>query len=304
MIREALRAFWYPSAPASRLALVRIVVGTYALAYLWPRRAMFDRVARTDAELFAPVGVARVLREPLPPAAFRAATQATLAANVAFVLGWRHRWTGPVYAASLLGVLSYRNSWSMIYHSDNGLVLHVVALALSPAADALSLDARRARRPRALRRRGGPPSGVRYGVPLRQMRTASALAYALAGVAKVKGPLGWGWTRGEALRGQVAVDGLRKELLGSGAARATTALYDQVLLFRLLASGSLVLELVAPLAVLDARVARLWAANMFRMHWGIYAVMKIRFDYQLSGVAFAPFLDLERAAGLLGPRPS
>jgi hypothetical protein len=31
------------------------------------------------------------------------------------------------------------------------------------------------------------------------------------------------------------------------------------------------------------------------MHWGILALMNIRFRYQLSGAAFAPFLDLDRA---------
>jgi hypothetical protein len=48
---------------------------------------------------------------------------------------------GLVYAVLLLCLLCYRNSWSMIYHTDNVLVLHVLVLSLAPVADALALGA-------------------------------------------------------------------------------------------------------------------------------------------------------------------
>jgi hypothetical protein len=177
------------------------------------------------------------LKRPVSPVALRAALDATEAANVAFILGWRHRVTGPTFAALLLAVLTYRNSWSMIYHNDNVLVLHVVVLGASPAADALSLDSRRVPR---------PPAGGRYGWPIQLMNCVCASTYFLAAVAKLKGPLGRRWASGEALRAQVAVDGLRKELLGAGASPMSYRLYDQTRLFGLLAAGSLVLEAIAP----------------------------------------------------------
>ena len=55
----------------------------------------------------------------------------TALANAAFILGWRFNRTGPLFAGLLLGVLCYRNSWSMIYHTDNLIVWHVLILGLT-----------------------------------------------------------------------------------------------------------------------------------------------------------------------------
>lgn len=216
-----------------------------------------------------------------------------MAANLGFVLGWRHRFTGPLFAALLLWTISYRNSWSMIFHNDNVLVLHVAVLGGTASADALSVD--------ALTGRTGPGADPhwRYGWPLNLMSSITAATYLLAGVAKVKGPLGWGWARGEALRSQVAMDGLRKEVFGKEAAPLGTRLYDNVGVYRLLAVGSLAMELSAPLVLVDRRLLRLWSVGAFAMHWGIHAVMGITFRHQLSGVMYAPAFDLDR---LLPPR--
>ncbi len=208
-----------------------------------------------------------------------------LAADAAFTLGVRHRVTGPAHAALLLWTLSYRNSWSMTFHSDNNLVLHTAVLGLSPSANALSVDAPHL---------GSGRQHWRYGVPSHLISAVTAATYLVAGVAKVKGPLGWSWASGESLRSQIAADGLRKELLGSSAAPAGVRMYAHTGLFRLLAAGSLALELAAPLALLDRRLGRLWAVNAFGMHWGIRAIMGIRFRYNMSGVMYASFFPVER----------
>ena len=301
---RALDRFWFAGAPAARPALLRLLVGGYLLVYLGRRYGMLLRVARSDPALFRPVGVVAALERPLPVGVFRGLLGATLLANVAFLLGWRHRQTGPLFAGLLLWVMSYRNSWSMIYHNDNVLVLHAIILGLTPAADALSLDAARGRDPAPSLGGGEPAGDWRHGWPVRLMTTVTLLTYFLAGVAKLAGPLGRGWAGGEALRGQVAVDGLRKALLGEGATPLAYALYDKVWLFRLMAAGSLVLELVAPLALADRRLAPCWALGAWLLHWGIYAVMGITFRYQLSSLIYASFFDLERAlARLAPPRP-
>src|SRR5918992_966702 len=93
--------------------------------------------------------------------------------------------------------------------------------------------------PPTSRSRPAPAPHARYGWPIQLMRTVTTLPYVLAGVAKVAGPLGWRWASGESLRRQVAVDGLRKELLGDGAAPAAFALCRHLALFRALAIGSL-----------------------------------------------------------------
>lgn len=282
----AERHWLVPAAPQT-LAALRVLGSGYMLAHIWRRRRMLQQVARSDRALFAPVGTARVLSEPLSPQAFRGLLDTTQALNLAVLLGVRHRLTGPLYGASLLSLLSYRNSFSMIYHSDPIPVLHAIILGVSPAADALSVDAALTR---PARRRS--EAHWRYGWPIRLMNAVTVLTYLLAGVAKVKGPLGWRWAGGEALRSQIAVDGLRKELMGEGASPLAFRLYDDrvaLLALRALAAGSLVVELGAPGALVSPRAGRFWALNAFGMHWGIFAVMRIKFRYQLSGIAFAAF---------------
>jgi hypothetical protein len=289
---RALDRFWFQKAPPERPALLRLILGAYVLYYLGMRYRMLLKVAASDPALFKPVGVASVLEKPLSIRVFRGMLVATFIANVAFMLGIRHRYTGPLFAGLLLWVLSYRNSWSMIYHNDNVLVLHALVLGLTPSADALSFDALDRREPSA-------ESDWRYGWPVKLMSTVTALTYFLAGVAKVAGPLGWRWGDGEALRAQVMVDGLRKELLGEEAAPLADALHDRLPLFKALGYGSLLMELGAPAALLDVRLSRLWALNAFAMHWGIYFIMKIKFRYQLSGLVFASFFDLDRVLARL-----
>ncbi len=178
--------------PAARVGIVRALVGGYTLAYLATHRRMFRQVARSEPGLFAPVGPVRALRRPLPPQVADALGDATLATTVLFTLGAGHRMTAPAHAALLTWTLAYRNSWSMIFHSDNLLVLHTLALSAGRAADAVAVDAAaRGRR---------PAPHPRYGWPLRLMNATSAATYLLAGVAKVTGESGWSWARGNQLR--------------------------------------------------------------------------------------------------------
>lgn len=100
----------------------------------------------------------------------------------------------------------------------------------------------------------------------------------------------------------IGIDGLREELLGDGAAPLASALYGKVRLFGVMAAGSLALELGAPAVLADKRLSRLWALGAFSMHWGIYLTMKIKFRYQMSGLVFASFFELERILGWLAGR--
>src|SRR6185295_18697556 len=100
----------------------------------------------------------------------------------------------------------YRNSWSMIYHSDNLLVLHTIVLGLTRSADSFSLDSviRHWRQPGAAT--AGQPSW-QYGWPVKLMCALTVSAYFVTAMAKLAGPLGVSWVTGRALRSQMAVDG-------------------------------------------------------------------------------------------------
>jgi hypothetical protein len=287
VIRQLRPGFVTP-VPAARLGLVRVLIGGHTLRHLLCRRRQFRNIVRTKPELFAPVGPVRVLTRPLPPAVADVLNDATLVSTALFTLGIGGPVVARVHAALLTWTLAYRNSWSMVYHSENLLVLHTLALSAGRAADAVSVAA-------ALRDGPAPAAHPRYGWPLHLMNGCTAAAYLLAGVAKVAGESGWAWATGDGLRRQVAIDGLRKEVYGSHASPLAYRLYPHRRLFTAMAVISLAVELGAPLALVDRRLGRIWALSAFAMHWGILAVMGIRFRYQLTGVAFASWFDVERA---------
>ncbi len=281
---RVLARWWFAPAPAERLAALRLLVGAFALFYVVSRLPMFLGYARFAARDFAPLGVTGVLDRPLPPDVHVAITIATVVLGVLFVAGAGYRVVAPLFAAALLWLVTYRNSWSMPFHTENLLVLHVIVLALVPAARAWSWDARR-----------GPatPADEAYGWPLKLMAAITCLTYVLAGVAKLRLG-GWAWAEGEFLRDQVAVDNLRKVLLGSSPSPLATPLLEHPALFEVMAIATLVVELGAPLALLHRRIAAGWAVAAWGFHVGVAALMYIIFPYPLVGIAYAPLFACER----------
>lgn len=287
-------AAWFGPMPPERLACVRVLVGGFALVRVSVLFAfVLARAVHGDA-LVRPVGLMRWLAHAPSPSALGVAIVAAAASGIAFVAGFRYRWAGPLFAASLLAILSYFNSFGMLYHSDHLLVLHVSVLAFSPAADAWSLDVRRLQRAGAS---AAPASSWRYGWPIRLLCVLTVSVYALAGIAKLAGH-GWAWALGDALRAQIAKDALRKQLLGEEAGFLGAWVMHHPWVAAAVGVSTLVMELGAPLFLLDRRARRAWAVMAFAMHWGILFIMGITFRYQLSGIAFLSFFPAERLAGL------
>jgi len=286
-VRACLDALWYTPMPAARLAILRALVGTYAFAYLSVRALHLASVARFDPSSFEPVGPVQLLHAPLPITWVRVLVAVAWLSALAFALGYRYRWSGPLSALTFLWVTSYRSSWGMVFHTENVIALHLVALALSPAADALSLDTR------AGRTHAQPASG-RYGWAVRTVSALTVTTYVLAGVAKLR-LAGGSWVGGDVLRAQVAYDNLRKIELGSLYSPLGAWLVHYAAPFRVLAWASMVLELGAPAALFGLRIARVWVFGAASFHVGVVLLMAIAFPYQLSLIAYASFFPLERA---------
>lgn len=295
-LERILDHVWFPAMPATRLALLRIAIGLFAFWYVAQRYKMYLEVAATDPFFFKPLGAVWWMAEPLSMGGFEALMIATLAANAAFIAGWHYRISGPLFGVLLLVLLSYRNSWTMIYHSDNAMVAHVLILGFVAAADAWSVDAWMRSR-RLLSRLGEtePLRHWRYGWPVQLLSAATAISYFLAGVAKLAGELGLSWASGDALRSQIAEDTIRKALLGEATSSMAFSLYEYAGLFTLIGVMSLLVEILAPVALLNRRYGMLWAVNAFVMHWGIFFIMSITFRYQMAGLIFLSFFPVERA---------
>lgn len=296
-MKRTLDRVWFVPIPGLRLAVLRVLIGAFALVWLIGFAPILLPSLWFPPERFEPVGVVTLLEQPLAPALGVLIWLLTVIAGVATLLGWRFRMLAPVFAIGLLWVTSYRNSWGMIFHSENLLVMHVLVLALLPASDAWSLDA--ARDPE-LRARGLEQHG-RYGWGPRLMATITVLTYVLAGVAKLRNA-GLAWLAGDVLLSHVAWDNLRKLELGDLHSPIGAALSAHPAVFVPLAWMSLVLELGAPIALFGRRAAQIWAVGMWAFHVGVLLIMAIAFMYPLTGVAFAPMFAVEQPVAALANR--
>ena len=119
------------------------------------------------------------------------------------------------------------------------------------------------------------------------------IAYVLAGVAKLRLG-GWAWTDGAALREQIAIDNLRKHLMGAPMSPIAATFLEHTWLMHAMAIGTMVVELGAPVALVHRRVALVWSIAAWGFHVGVVVLMAIVFPYQLVGLAYAPLLRCER----------
>ncbi len=139
-------------APPERLAMLRILTGTFALAYLLIRLPVFLQLGdrRTG---FDGVGLAAL---------------------------------HPLFAVGMLALGSYRGSWGQLLHFENLMVLYLLIVALAPSADAWSLDARRGDDGREA------DMSTTYGWPMALASLVLVITYVIAGIAKLRyGGLDW-----------------------------------------------------------------------------------------------------------------
>lgn len=281
----AVRDRYFAPEVATRLAALRVLVGLFGTIFLLIRTDYLFDIAGLPAARFAPVGVLGGLDEPLPEWLVRTAVVATIALAVAFTVGWRHRVTGPLYALALLVVTTFDNSWQHIAHTENLVTLHTMVLAVAPAADVWSLDARRAGRSAA---DAAAAPHERYGWPVRLLSVITVCTYVLAGWAKLRNG-GFDWLTGDVLRNQIAHDNVRKAVLGDRWSPIGAWLASHAWVFPPMALASVAVELGAPVALWRGRLRTLWVAAAWTFHFGVLVLMAILFAYPLSGVAYASF---------------
>ena len=248
-----------------RLRVLRAAIATFACVYTALRLRELWAIAQFPAAHFEPTGLARFV---MPPIVVMAIACATVGLLGSFALGWRARVVGPLAALGFVLVFSYRSAWGQIFHTENLVALHLIALAIASWID--------------------DPKGA-----VRLLALLTVATYVLAGIAKLR-LAGVAWMDGDQLRNQIAVDNLRKALLGGGTAPLATALLDHPAVFAPLSIATLVIELGAPLAFVGRRAAVAWVTASWAFHLGILLVMWIVFPYPLLGFAYLPLLPVER----------
>ena len=282
-------------APPERLAMLRILTGAFALVYLLVRLPVFVQLAdRRNG--FDGVGLAVLLDGPMAGSTVELTIAVSILAGAGFVLGWRYRLTGPLFALGMLGLASYRGSWGQLLHFENLIVLYLLIVALSPAADVWSLDARRRTQPDDW----STESSTRYGWPIALASLVLVVTYVIAGVAKLRYG-GLDWVLGDTLRNHVAYAAARLDLLGGTPSPFAGLGVRLELVWPVAAAATIFIELAAPLALLGGRIRTVWVIATWLMHVGILAFMLIGFPMPLFLVAFAPLYRIER---LWTQRPS
>ncbi len=297
---DQVDGFLRPPAPRERLAIVRILVGTFSFVYLAARTPGMANLGRAG---FRPVGVVQILSAPLSSTwVVGLSILATLLA-IPFTLGLAYRVTAPLFALTFLWVTSYRSSFGFIFHTENLTVVHALVLSVVAASDAWSLDARSldAKRIAGGDRAGESKPDPKYGWPLKLLSIVTTLSYMIAGLTKLR-VSGFGWATSDTLLNQVAYDNLRKALLGDTYSPIGAWAIGHRWLFTPLAFASLALELGSPIALFSKRIGRIWAFGMWGFHVGVLALMAIFFPYPLFGLAFASFFEPEKIVRRIASR--
>ncbi len=285
-MKDLCRSWLSEKAPARRLAVVRILVGAYAMVFVALRSFHWLDLARLPERRFDPIGVLGGLTTPLSSDVVTVLSLLALAGAFAFLIGWRFRVVAPLFALLLLVLTTHGNSWGQILHTENLLVLHVIILAFSPADTSYAMGRR------------APVDDVPrhdYGWALRIMTLVVAIAYLIAGLAKLRNG-GFDWLTGDVLRNQVAHDNLRKIVLGDVHSPIGAWLVQFGWLFPPMAVASVLVELGAPVVLLGGRWKQAWVGAAWTFHVGVLALMAILFPYQLFGIAFVSMLPVEKLA--------
>lgn len=281
----------FAPAPPERLAVLRLLVGGYAVVFLVARWPSFWGAPGLPARQFEPVGPLWWMGDPLPAALARALIVIVVFIGLAFVAGAWWRVSGPLFAIGFLLVATYRLSWGHVIHSEHLPALHLLVIGFAPAADVWAVRRRRATTDPHV---SPPPPSPRYGWPIRIMVVILLITYVLAGWMKLRNG-GGDWLRGDVLRNQIAYDNLRKELLGSQHSPIGGWLVQYGWVFGPLAWITMAIELGAPLALLGGRVRTWWAIGAWLFHVGIVTLMAISFPYQVAGIAYLCLFAPERA---------
>lgn len=271
--------------PPERLATLRIIIAGFVTAYLAIRSPAFLTLVDNSSSRFEPVGVVGILDGPIDGGLFVVLFLGTVVVGMAATIGWRYRITGPLFAALVLFVTSYRSSWGQILWFEILMVLHLIVIGLTPASDAISLDDRRRGRPD---RRAGP----RYGWPVALVSVITAVTYLIAGIAKLRYG-GTAWIDGDVMRNHVAFSAARLEVFDATSSPVAERFLSAPVFGSVFAAGAVALELAAPLALRGGRIALTWATMTWLMHLVIALTMFVVFPYPLVGVAFASFFAID-----------
>ncbi|MFI5403245.1 MAG: HTTM domain-containing protein [Planctomycetota bacterium] len=286
---EAWNRFWFAPAGPKGLGITRALVCA----------ALAVNYARNDFATWGTVSV--VFRQPptfpvpvAPEGWILAFHRLWLAALALSAVGLFTRVS--TVLAFLLGayLIALDGSFGRVHHNDVAVVIALGVFAASRAGDAVSVDALRRKSP-------VPPSGE-YRWPLRAIALALAAAFFAAGVSKLRHS-GLAWMTSDNLEMQI----LARRYYPGTPGRVGLWLVGFPLLCRAVALGTVVIELLYPLALVSARARIVLVPASLLMLVGIALFLGPRFTtFAFLSLAWVPWdrLGARLTPGRGSPAPA
>lgn len=270
--------FWFaPSAP-SNLGLCRVVFfGAMVVLALLTHSGLW---AGMPAPFWQPITLFEMFGIPVASAGTLALLDRVwLVSLVLSCVGLFTR--GSTVVAFIVGayLLGLPHNFGKTHHSDTILLLSLCVLAVSRCGDAWSLD-----RVLAKRRSGASPSprpSAEYTWPIHLVWTLMAIVFFSAGVSKLR-ESGLDWILSENLRYTL----LRHHYSHVALIGLAPVIAQSLAFTKLMAAGSVALELSAPLALFSRRLRLLIVPSLLMLQTGIWLLMGVSFAQYLAAYTF------------------
>lgn len=191
MLWHAWRGWWFPAVPIERLAVLRVLIGTFVAVELAVFSRFLPRYGDIDSLFADPVLLLRPIFGLTPSSTVLAGLQAVCVVSaVALAFGFFTRYAAVVTT----GIYTYEwalfNSFGKVNHGKVPVIMALLVIIVAPAGAAWSVDAYRRRRQG---RRGTPVARSELaGWALRVVMVTVVAAYFLSVLGKLRGSgLGW-----------------------------------------------------------------------------------------------------------------
>lgn len=261
--RSVHDGFFAPSAP-NNLAIARALL----FGYLVYRGYSYTSWYKFGQHSWSPISFFAALHVPLLPKSVVTLMVPLLRLTAACAaLGIAYRWTAWVSTLIFWYMAGTAQCFGKVDHADNALALGCLIVSLSYAADAWTL-------PQLLRRKPSTETtaSAEYRWPLQLILLVVAMMYFAAGWNK-HARSGWNWALSDNMLRQL----LAHEFSRNPPTDLGVFLSGYPWLCKTMGLWALVVELVAPLALLHRRLGYFVVLNLMALQLGIYLTLGVYF---------------------------
>lgn len=257
---------YFAPGPAENLAIARVLLFGFVAQHNYP----YERWYKFTEEFWDPVSFFAAWHVPLLVEGVVAVLVPLLRiVSLSAALGIAFRWTAPIATLLFWYLKGMQQNFGKVDHSDCALALGLLALSFSHAGKVWSLPL-----PKALRQtpQAQPASSPEYRWPLQLILLVIVVMYFSAGWNK-HDRSGWSWALSDNLMRQM----LSHEFSRNPPTNIGVFLSGWPWACQALGLWSLLVELLAPLALLHRRLGLVMVLSLMALQFGIYVTMGVYF---------------------------